>query len=123
MKIRDVVFLWVFLVAGCTRDKAVVIPTEAFVCDSTVTYTTAIKSIMDSRCGLPTCHDIGTPGGGFNLTTYRDCKDIALTHDVLLCTVKHDTCGYKPMPYPMGSPKLSDSLINIISCWVENGAK
>lgn len=76
---------------------------------------------MDSKCALSGCHDATTPGGGFNLSGYHDCKDLAIT-SILVCTITHDTCGYKAMPYPIGSPKLSDSLISIISCWVTNGA-
>ena len=111
------------LVCGCTKDKAPSLSKNTFMCDTTVTYTSVVKVIMDTRCGLPTCHDATAPGGGFNLNMYRDCKDIALTHDVLMCTIRHDSCGYKPMPYPMGAPKLSDSLIVILACWVSQGAR
>ena len=76
---------------------------------------------MDLHCALSGCHNAITPGGGFNLSDYSACKDLAST-PILVCTIRHDTCGYKAMPYPVGSPKLSDSLINIIQCWVTKGA-
>jgi hypothetical protein len=116
-------FIGVFI-SGCTKDKALVTGFKVFVCDSTITYTSTVKTIMDTKCGLPTCHDAMTPGGGLNFSIYSDCRDVALTHNILLCSIKHDsTCGYKAMPYPPGSPKISDSMISILSCWVANGSR
>lgn len=123
MRLISLALLGVFI-SGCTKDKALVTGPKVFVCDSTITYTSTVKTIMDTKCGLPTCHDAMTPGGGLNFSIYSDCRDVALTHNILLCSIKHDcTCGYKPMPYPPGSSKIGDSLINILNCWVANGAK
>lgn len=124
MKLISLALLIGAFISGCTKDKAVLTGPKVFVCDSTITYTNTVKTIMDTKCGLPTCHDAMTPGGGLNFNIYTDCEDAALTHNILLCTIKHDsTCGYKLMPYPPGSPKVNDSTINILSCWIAYGAK
>jgi hypothetical protein len=118
-------FLFIFLLLllqSCTKDKTQTPDSpKQFVCDSLVTYTNMAKVIMDTKCALLGCHNATTSAGGFNLLTYAACKDLAST-PILLCTITHGNCGYKAMPYPIGSPKLSDSLITIISCWINNGA-
>jgi len=118
-------FFFLFLLLlfqSCTKDKTQnPASPKQFVCDSLVTYTNTIKEIMDTKCALSGCHNAVSPGGGFNLSAYAVCKDLAST-PILLCTITHDTCGYKAMPYPVGSPKLNDSLITIIRCWIANAA-
>jgi hypothetical protein len=114
---QAVVFVFLlFTLGACKKENA----PAPFTCNSAVTYTTVAKAIIDTRCAYSGCHAATTPQGGIALATYIDCKALAQT-GILMCTIKHDSCAYKPMPYPVGAPKLSDSLITILDCWVTKG--
>lgn len=117
MKQAALIIFYILCIGGCKKDGA----PARFSCNSTVSYTAVAKAIIDTRCAYSGCHAATAPQGGISLATYTDCKALAQS-GIFMCTVKHDSCGYKPMPYPIGSSKLSDSLITILDCWVTNGA-
>ena len=108
--------------SSCTKDKVPsleVSPHHPFVCDSTVTYSAYIAPIMTTYCTISGCHAGSYPAAGVQLSDYMDCK-LHVINSNLLGTVKH-AFGSPPMPYPIGSPPLSDSVINIIQCWSDKG--
>lgn len=75
-------------------------------CDgSNPTYNSAIKSILDSRCGSASCHP--------NYTSYEGLSGILQSGDF-----KREVLTNQAMPE--GS-SLTQEQINKIQCWVDNG--
>jgi hypothetical protein len=74
-------------------------------------YANDIKPIITATCALPLCHDAAT--GARNWTTYDNVKANA-------SNIKTRT-GNKSMPTGSG-PKPTQEQINLIACWVDDGA-
>lgn len=83
-----------------------------------VTYTGNIKAIIDNNCAK-SCHSASSHAAGIDLTTYEKVKAESLRPS-FIGSLKHDL-GFSPMPKK--NPKLSDSTLMIISCWIESGSK
>jgi hypothetical protein len=81
-----------------------------------VSYATAVKPIIDDNCAK-TCHSAAKKAGKIDLSTYESVKAIS-TEARFLGAIRH-LAGFDAMP--MKAPKLSDSSIRVISCWVKNG--
>lgn len=105
----------VFLFLGCTNDS------ESDLVDNTVpsttTYTNSIKSIMDNNC--ISCHG-NTPSGGapMALTTYQNVKD-AVVNKGLIDRISRAQGASGMMP--LGGTRLSQSSIDQIVDWKNNG--
>lgn len=84
-------------------------------CDTTITYTSQIKTIIDNNC--VSCHSGSTPSGGVNFTTYANVKVKA---DAGRIKARAIDASPSIMP-PTGSLSAAD--ITTISCWLQNGAK
>lgn len=80
--------------------------------ESGVTYSGDIKSIIQTNCAITGCHVAG--GQSPNFTQFANVKAAA-------GAIKSRT-GARSMP-PAGRPDLSQSAINEIACWVDDGAK
>lgn len=76
-----------------------------------ISYSNDIKPIITAACALPLCHDAAQ--GARNWTTYDNVKTNANN-------IKTRT-GNKSMPTGTG-PKLTQDQINLIACWVDDGA-
>jgi hypothetical protein len=74
-------------------------------------YVNEIKPIITTACALPLCHDAAI--GARNWTTYDNVKSNAIN-------IKARTSN-KSMPIGSG-PKLTEDQINLIACWVDDGA-
>ncbi len=74
-------------------------------------YLNDVKPIITSACALPLCHDAAQ--GARNWTTYDNVKANA-------ANIKTRTSN-KSMPIGSG-PKLTQDQINLIACWVDDGA-
>jgi hypothetical protein len=74
-------------------------------------YLNDIKPIITAACALPLCHDAAQ--GARNWTTYDNVKSNA-------SNIKTRTSN-KSMPIGTG-PKLTQDQINLIACWVDDGA-
>jgi len=85
-------------------------------CSTTATYSMEVKSIIDRNCAGG-CHSAYKQAGGIDLSTYESLKSEA-GKPRFLGALKHSAL-YSPMPKK--SPKLSDSTINTIECWIING--
>lgn len=110
------------VVHSCKKDTATNIdttPPKPFVCDSTVTYTAYIAPIFNANCAISGCHVAPSPAGGVYLSDYMDSK-LQVQNNNLIGTLKHEF-GYPPMPYPLGTPPLPDSVIAVIQCWKDHG--
>lgn len=104
-----------FLFLGCTNDS------ESDLVDDnvpgTTTYTNSIKSIMDTNC--ISCHG-NTPSGGapMSLTTYQNVKDAVISRGLIDRVSRAQ--GASGM-MPLGGTRLSQSSIDQIVDWKNNG--
>lgn len=85
-------------------------------CSTTGSYRMQVKGIIDRNCAGG-CHSAAKQAGGIDLSTYESLKSEA-GKPRFLGALKHSDL-YSPMPKK--SPKLSDSTINTIECWIING--
>jgi SprB repeat len=79
--------------------------------NTSTSYINDIKPIITNACALPLCHDAAQ--GARDWTTYDKVKANA-------SNIKTRT-GNKSMPIGSG-PKLTQDQINLIACWVDDGA-
>jgi mono/diheme cytochrome c family protein len=81
-----------------------------------VTYTSSVKSIIDSNCIV--CHgDIPTNGAPMSLTTYENVKEAVLNRNLLdRISRTEGTSG----AMPLGGPRLPQNDINAITTWIDN---
>ncbi len=107
-------------VNGCKAKKT---PTQIAeikpksVCDlMTVGYASHVKSIIDKECASG-CHSAKNAAGGLDLTTYENVMYEA-GKPRFLGALNHEA-PFSPMPKK--HPKLADSTIQVITCWIENG--
>ncbi len=112
-------FVCVAFLSSCTKDKTVP-PSQTFVCNNqiAIAYSANVSPIVNQYCAIPACHS-GVNSSGIYLTNYTNTKESFQLGNAL-CTIKHEV-GCKAMPYPLGSNKLSDSLISVIDCWAQKG--
>lgn len=87
-------------------------------CSEAITYTAQVKAIIDNNCAL-SCHSARSHAGGIDLSTYENVK--AEAQKPRFMGSLNQTGVYAPMPKK--SPKLSDSTLLVLSCWIENGLK
>lgn len=81
------------------------------------TYTSEIKSILDTHCAFSGCHNASSKADGKDYSTYAAAKSNAAGNN-FLGSIQH-LSGYDPMP--RNAAKLSDSQIRALSCWKQNG--
>ncbi len=89
----------------CQKVIAVTVPRE----NTNTSYLNTVKPILDISCNLASCH----LGGSRDLTDFQRLKNLA-------ASVKSRTAN-KSMP-PSGSSQLTQSQIDLIGCWVDDGA-
>jgi hypothetical protein len=87
--------------------------------NTTVSYTNAVKAIIDGNCATSGCHNTATSKDGITLEGYTNAKKAFESHSVL-CAIHHGA-GCDPMPN--ANTSLSTEQINKIDCWVKNGYK
>lgn len=80
-----------------------------------ISYAQDLKAIIDKQCAG--CHNATKPAGGINLTTYETVK--AISGEARFMGAIRHLAGYDAMP--ANSPKLADSVITKIGCWVKKG--
>ncbi|MBK9270498.1 MAG: hypothetical protein IPM48_02785 [Saprospiraceae bacterium] len=113
-------FLYTFLLLGfllaCGEDDGSTNDCSGIV----ATYDTTVKSHLDQNCALSGCHAGTVPANGIDLSNYASAKATATAvGNKMICAIEHGA-GCFPMP-PTGV-KLDASVINVIKCWVQNGA-
>ena len=107
-------FSLVLLLPGCKKEEASPIDCTGL----TPTYTSDIRTILDSHCAISGCHNTFSHQEGIDLSNYQDAS--AASHNAnFLGAIQHKK-GYQPMP--KDAPKLSDSNIQLMTCWVQNGS-
>jgi hypothetical protein len=125
MKKNNVVFLcaslmFVLLLTNCDKqigkvEKATTPKPGA--CD-TITYTKHIQPILASSCGLSSsgCH--GSVGAGGDLNNYAQVKAIGESGKI-----KNRVIDGVPSVMPLGGPKLPQTQLDLIQCWITNNYK
>lgn len=114
------VVCFMLIMCSCTKDigKKAVVKVATF-CDSqAVTYSFPVKNIMDLNCAVSGCH-AGSNPSGILLDSYSTAR-FEFESGNGFCSINF-SAGCNPMPYPVGSPKLSDSVIRILNCWRDKG--
>jgi uncharacterized membrane protein len=115
-----------FSVPACQSKKATKVtpgltetkPETSSRCGDSVTYIAQVKAIIDNNCAL-SCHSARSHYAGIDLSTYEMVKAEA-QKPRFMGSLNHIGV-YSPMPKK--SPKLSDSTLLVLSCWIENGYK
>jgi uncharacterized membrane protein len=100
---------------SCTKEVAKP-KTDPDACDTTLSYTTQIGTLMNQKC--VSCHGTNNPPAGINLTTYEGLKAIAdngKLENVIFNGI--------PRPMPDGTTGLPDNEKKLIRCWLDNGKK
>jgi hypothetical protein len=75
-----------------------------------ISYASTIKPILDTNCNVSSCHGAGT--GSRDWTVFSNIKSHA-------ANIKSRT-GNRSMP--IGDKKLTQAEIDVIACWVDDGA-
>ena len=115
-QMKKILFLSLIVIVlfSCKKEKAAEpkIAVNTSNCDTTITYTSQIKAIIDSKC--VSCH-AGSGPGPHDYRTYLGFKphvdDGHINNRVVVL-----------QDMPQGS-SLSSADISTISCWIQNGAK
>ena len=101
----------VFVFAACRQDKLEPVPEE---CQSgTVSYSQKVEPLILNNCSISGCHD-ATNSGGY---TFSNHSDISSNASTILGVIRHEA----GTPMPLGGPKLADSLIAQVNCWIIQG--
>lgn len=112
-------------------------------CDASATFT-KVKSDVLSRCGGEACHLRRPTAGGLDLTAanaYKDLVNVTASANMNKVRVKpgdpdnsflwqkliNQLTADEGSPMPKGLmgqwAKLSDANLNLVRCWIKNGAK
>ncbi len=82
------------------------------------TYTADIKPILDGSCAISGCHNASSAQNGIVLSAYASAAAESL-NDRFLGSIQHKK-GYIAMP--KDAAQLSQSDIELLTCWVQNGS-
>ena len=114
--------LAIFLLGQCTKDKSSPLPEEnntsstLTYCDTiTVSFSSQIQPIFIQNCSTSGCHDSNSASAGYVTENYTE---ISSNSTIFLKTIKHES-GVSAMP--KFQPKLADSLITQLECWISQG--
>ncbi|MDG1331997.1 MAG: hypothetical protein P8P74_06690 [Crocinitomicaceae bacterium] len=100
-------------IPSCNKDKTGEIVLNE--CADTVSFATTIEPLIQSNCSTSGCHDAASSASGYNLEGY---SNISANANIILTVIRHES-GVVPMPY--FQPKLNDSIIKDVGCWINQG--
>jgi uncharacterized membrane protein len=122
---KNIIYIFTIIIAAtftfsCAKEKAVeVIPPTVNPCDTMViSFAVDVQPIFTNNC--VTCHSAVNSSSFANGQVWETHAEISANTESILTAIKHDP-GKTPMPYQ--GTKMSDSLIQIIDCWVAQGAQ
>ncbi len=101
------------VMAACKKDEILTYDCTGL----TPTYTDDVKQIIDTKCATSGCHNATTKADGYDFSSYA----ATIAHagkDVFMGSMQH-LGQYVAMPE--NGAKLSDTQLQTISCWIENG--
>ncbi len=105
-----------FLVSSCNRDR--LDPPED--CETEVTYTADVKSIIDNSCAYAGCHINGAAPGDFS--SYEGLEVFKEGDEFRRRTL--EIMNMPPNYAPADRPKsLTEEELELINCWVQNDYK
>ncbi len=110
-----------FFIVGCASTSIEKLTEEQIVddeCAPDTYYKNNVEPILIANCALSGCHDAITSVRGYNYFDYCITVSVAKSGD-LLKVIRREP-GVRPMPFPPGTPPLSDENISIIETWVGN---
>jgi hypothetical protein len=91
---------------------------KTYDCSSTTsTYTNNVKAIMDASCATSGCHSASKKAAGIDLSSFEATKNYS-SNSKFMKSIQH-VSGAEAMP--KGGSKLSESDIQLIYCWANNG--
>ena len=109
------------MLTACKARKTTATPENKTksVCENmAVTYTADVKPIIDANCGN-SCHSAQKRASGIDLSNYESVREEA--KKVRFMGAINHQAPFSPMPKK--HPKLSDSTIQVLQCWIDNGSK
>ena len=111
--------LAITLLVGCLVDKGELVEeTPAEYCDTLqATYIDTVKTIIDTRCATPGCHDNASSGIG-DFGTYAGLSAQGVLVDGNSGLGGRISSATAPMP-PQGL--LPDSIRRVLECWAGDG--
>lgn len=101
------------ILASCGKDDLITYDCTGL----TPTYTADVKALMDTHCATAGCHDAVAKEHGYDLSTYQTVISDA-EKNAFMGSMQH-VKGYHAMPED--AAKFSDTDLQTISCWIENG--
>lgn len=102
----SVLFIAIIALVSCTKDMA---PDPN--CPTQISFSQDIVPILQNNC--VSCHSGGTPP---DLTTYASTSAAA---DMVLSRMS--LANGDPSLMPQGGPRMADSIIQKIQCWIDQG--
>lgn len=113
--LKKIIIVSVLFFASCAKDKITEVEnTTPFLtadCPDTIKFSTQVMPIISQWCAG--CHGEGGP----YLPTLKDYLTVSEKASNILKSIKAD--GLPLMP--KGGPALADSLIQVFSCWIQQG--
>lgn len=101
----------IFLLMSCKQDKIVPVVEE---CPETISFAQDVQPLINTNCSTSGCH-----AAGFISPTLLTHADVDANANSILARIQKDPTDGQLMP--SGGPKLADSLIQKIKCWVSQG--
>jgi hypothetical protein len=105
---------------SCNKDSkydAAYYSDKATCTTDTISYNGTVKAILNGSCAYSGCHSTKSKAEGVILDTYSSAKS-EFSSGEALCTIYQDCT-----PMPQGAGKLSDDVIQKLTCWAKNGYK
>ena len=114
---RRILLGFILFSLACTKEESNP-PAEEIDCMGiTSTYSADVKAIIDLSCAISGCHVNGFIRGDF--TTYEGLKTEIDNGSVQLRTIEQRDM---PPSNSSGPTSLTDAQIQLLHCWIEDGA-
>lgn len=109
----------ILFLVGCYRDNEEELYPRAPISepDGPVSFARDIQPLLITHCANSGCHDPSGRGGGYDFSHY---EGVFKASGRMVGALKHEP-GYSPMP--KGAPALDPQTIQLISIWIQEGAK
>lgn len=120
MKKLGYLLVFISVVSSCRKDRATEVSndTAEFYCDSvTISFSNHIQPIFIQNCATSGCHNSVSASSGYVFETHGQLSQHSNMSPALK-TMEHDP---SLSPMPKFQPKLNDSLIEQIECWIAQG--
>lgn len=104
------------ILMSCTKEKVSSVALPASTCDTIISYTSIVEPVINQNCATSGCHNSSASGG----YTFLSHSDVATNASVILSVINHEP-NFAAMP--LGQAKLNDTIIQQITCWVEQGTQ